>query len=389
MTNPWIRRLVRTIAAVLVLHFIIEVTGHHYLYNTLAMTVFKGKLGPDIEEYHDMPNRVIQASYPQPWSISSTYGTHSLSQEEVNYHIENESVSFLVIHQDAIIHEEYWQGFDEESISNSFSMAKSIVSLLVGIAIDEGKLESVNKPLYFYLPQYRDGLGEKMTIEHLLTMSSGIDFDEHYLNPFAFPARANYGDNLELLLTNYHVVNEPGVTYEYQSGNTQILAMLVSGVMRRSLAEVAETHVWSKIGAESNALWSLDHDGGVEKAFCCVNATARDFARIGKLYLQKGRWNGEQIVDSAFVKASISPADIINKDGTPCTTYGYQWWLGEHQGMDFFFMRGIKGQYVLVVPEKELIVVRLGRKRDFGSREKPHPDDVYHYLDIGLRMIGE
>ena len=228
-----------------------------------------------------------------------------------------------------------------------------------------------------------------MTIEHLLTMSSGIDFDEHYLNPFAFPARANYGDNLELLLTNYHVVNEPGVTYEYQSGNTQILAMLVSGVMRRSLAEVAETHVWSKIGAENDALWSLDRDGGVEKAFCCVNATARDFARIGKLYLQKGQWNGEQIVDSAFVEASISSADIINKDGTPCTTYGYQWWLGEHQGMDFFFMRGIKGQYVLVVPEKELIVVRLGRKRDFGSRDKPHPDDVYRYLDMGLRMISE
>jgi CubicO group peptidase (beta-lactamase class C family) len=389
MTNKWTRRLQKTLTALLLMHFVVEVTGHHYLYNTLKMTIFKGQLGPGIQEFNEMPNRQIPAFYPDPWVESANYGSTRLSQEALEYHKNNESVSFVVIHRDSLLHEQYWDGFHEKSKSNSFSMAKSIVSLLVGIAIDEGKLESVDKPVYFYLPQYRDGEGEKLTIEHLLTMSSGIDFDEHYLNPFAFPARANYGDDLEFLLTNYKVTEEPGVYYEYKSGNTQILAMLVSGSMRRPLAHLAGEYVWGKIGAEHFALWSLDHEDGMEKAFCCINATARDFARIGKLYKDHGQWNGEQIVDSAYVAASIQPSGTLNKDGSLNTTYGYQWWMGDHKGLDFFFMRGIKGQYVLVVPEKDLIVVRMGRKRDNGTYERPHPDDVYNYLDMGLRMISE
>lgn len=389
MSKKWLRIGLKVMAALLLLHFIVETTGHHYLYNTLAKTVFKGQLGPGIQEYQEMPNRAIHASNPQPWLISNSFGEFDLSDDDENYHQENESVSFVVIHRDSLIHESYWEDFTDESISNSFSMAKSVVSLLVGVAIDQGKLESVDKPVYFYLPQYRDGLGEKMTIKHLLNMSSGIDFDEHYINPFAFPARANYGDNLELLLTNYKVTEEPGVYYEYKSGNTQILAMLVSGVMRSSLSDIASEYVWSKIGAEHEALWSLDHEDDMEKAFCCINATAKDFARIGKLYLNHGRWNGDQIVDSAYVAASITPTGTVIKDRSPCTTYGYQWWMGKHQSLDFFFMRGIKGQYVLVVPEKELIVVRMGHKRDNGTFEREHPDDVYNYLTMGLRMIEE
>lgn len=366
-----------------------EVTGHHYLYNTLKMTVFKGKWGPSIQEFNEMPNRQIPAFHPDPWVEAANYGSTRLNQQELDYHENNESVSFVVIHRDSLLYEQYWDDFHEKSKSNSFSMAKSIVSLLVGIAIDEGKLGGVDNPVYFYLPQYRDGEGEKLTIEHLLTMSSGINFDEDYLNPLAFPARANYGDDLEFLLSNYKVTEEPGIHYEYKSGNTQILAMLVSATMRRPLAHLAGEYVWGKIGAEHFALWSLDHEGGMEKAFCCINATARDFSRIGKLYKDHGQWNGEQIVDSAYVAASIQPSGMRNKDGSLNKTYGYQWWMGDHKGLDFFFMRGLKSQYVLVVPEKDLIVVRMGRKRDNGAFERPHPDDVYNYLDMGLRMIEE
>ena len=268
-------------------------------------------------------------------------------------------------------------------------MAKSIVALLVGIAIDQQAIESVDKPLYWYMPQYRTELGQELTIKDLLTMSSGINFDENYINPFAFPAKANYGDNLELLVSEYEVTEKPGVTFEYKSGNTQILAFLVSSTMRKPVSEIATEMVWSKIGAEHRAFWTLDREGGTEKAFCCINATARDFARIGRIYKDFGMWDDERIVDSAYVAASISKQATINPDGSPCETYGYQWWLGEEKGMDFFFMRGIKGQYVLVVPEKDLIVVRMGRKRDNGTFERPHPDDVYRYLNMGLSMIDE
>lgn len=376
--------------ALLLVHFIVEVTGYHYLYNTLANTIFQFKLGPGIEEYKKMPNREMAIAEPQPWPESKGFGTHQLSETEEAYHVQNQSVSFLVIHHDSLLHEQYWEGFGPEDISNSFSMSKSIVSLLCGIAIDEGHIESVDKEVYRYMPQYDYELGREMRIEDLLTMSSGINFDESYLNPFAFPAKANYGDNLELLVNEYKVTEQPGKYYRYQSGTTQVLAFLVAGLTRTKLTDYASEKVWKKIGAETPALWSLDSEGGFEKAFCCINATARDFARIGKLYKDHGRWNGEQIVDSAYVAASVSPPGTLNaSDDSPCEIYGYQWWIGEHEDLDFFFMRGIKGQYVLVVPEKDLIVVRMGRIRDVGSREKAHPDDVYNYLDMGLKMIEE
>jgi len=372
----------------LVIHFIVEATGHHYIYRTLAMTVFKGKLGPDIEEYKDSPNRVIAAGEPQPWPVSVHYNQKQLSAEEEAYHKEFKSVSFLVIHRDSLLFERYWEDFGPDTISNSFSMAKSIVGLLTGIAIDQGKIESVDKPVYWYLPQYEYDLARDMTIGDLLTMSSGIDFNENYLNPFAFPAKANYGDNLELLVDRYKVSEPPGHYFDYQSGSTQILAFAIMAATRSSLSDYASQNVWQKIGAENRALWGLDREGGSEKAFCCINATARDFARIGRVYKDHGRWNDERIVDSAYVARSVSRQELLNRDGTPCRIYGYSWWLGEHRGLDFFFMRGIKGQYVFVIPDLDLIIVRMGRYRD-SSGSQPHPNDVYSYVDMGLKMIGQ
>ena len=374
---------------ILILHFVVEVTGHRYLYNTLASTVFQGRLGPGILEYNDMPNRAIEKGEAQPWKISADYNTASFDQDELDFHKEFGTVSYLVIKDDEIVFEEYWDDFDDESISNSFSMAKSVVGALTGIAIKKGHIESVDKPVYWYLPQYETELGKKMTIRHLLTMSSGINFDESYLNPFSFPARANYGDNLELLLRNYEVTEKPGETFNYQSGGTQVLAFALKSATRTSLAEYASENLWKPLGAEHEALWSLDHENGTEKAFCCINATARDFARIGKLYLNHGKWNGQQIVDSAYVAASIAQQKgLKNEDGSQCDIYGYSWWLGEHQEKEFYMMRGILGQYVIVVPEDDMIVVRMGHKRKKGIG-RPHPEDVYRYLDMALRIIAE
>jgi CubicO group peptidase (beta-lactamase class C family) len=386
MRNPLLKKLGYFLFGVLLLHLIIEVTGHHYLYQTLKMTVFKGRLGPSIQEYEELPKRVVEHGAGSAWYTASAYNAKELTPEALDFHQAQQSVSFLVIHRDSILYEHYWEGFDDASISNSFSMAKSVVSLLTGIAIDKGYIKSVDEPVYHYLPQYETELGKDLRIWHLLSMSSGINFDEHYLNPFAFPARANYGDDLEALLRNYEVAEAPGQVFNYQSGTTQVLGMLLTAATRKRLSELAQEWVWQPVGAQADAIWSLDHDGGVEKAFCCINARARDFARIGKLYLQYGRWDGVQIVDSTYIAESVQPAPLTNKEGEPCSTYGYSWWIGEHNGEYVFYMRGIKGQYVLVMPSKDLIVVRLGRKRYFGNTH-PTPEDVHRYLDMGLSMI--
>ncbi|MEX2595491.1 MAG: serine hydrolase, partial [Salibacteraceae bacterium] len=271
MDHPVLKRIAKTAFWLLMIHFIIEVSGHHYLYNTIDQTVLKGRLGPGIQEFEFMPNNSMEIGEPEPWTKAANYNNAVLTSEESAHHESNESVSFIVIKKDHLLFEQYWQGFDKTSISNSFSMAKSIVSLLIGIAVDRGEINSIDDPVFLYLPQYETELGKKLKVRHLLNMSSGINFDEHYLNPFAFPARANYGDNLELLLEKYEVREEPGEVFIYQSGTTQVLGFLLKSATRQNLSDYASEHLWSKIGAENPALWSLDHEGGIEKAFCCIN----------------------------------------------------------------------------------------------------------------------
>jgi CubicO group peptidase (beta-lactamase class C family) len=284
-TQPrWKRRLFRVLATLLLLHFVVEITGHHYLYTTLQRTVLRGSLSPDIQEYRNSANAEIEAGEPQPWPQSTRYGITELSADDDAYHQEHQSVSFLVIHRDSVLFENHWDDFGPDTLSNSFSMAKSIVGLLAGVALAQGHISDIDQPIHYHLPEYNYEPANRITTRHLLAMSSGIKFNESYLNPFAFPARANYGNNLDLLVDEYRCTEEPGVHHDYQSGTTQILAELIRTASRYSLSEYASEFVWKKIGAEHSALWSKDRADGVEKAFCCINATARDFARIGKLY---------------------------------------------------------------------------------------------------------
>jgi CubicO group peptidase (beta-lactamase class C family) len=147
------------------------------------------------------------------------------------------------------------------------------------------------------------------------------------------------------------------------------------------IAEYASEKLWKPMGAEQAAQWSLDHENGDEKAYCCFYSNARDFARFGKLYLNNGNWNGVQLVPDQYVKDSVTPAPLLEESGKPNRCYGYSWWLlPGYKGHDIFYARGILGQYVIVIPDKKIIIVRLGHKR--GERlPDNHVDDVYAYID--------
>jgi CubicO group peptidase (beta-lactamase class C family) len=384
------RRLIVALGVVLAVHFTLELTNHRYIYNVLNLTVFKGKLGPSIDEFPAFANDTIQAGAHQIWNLSRNYNKRVLPQKYLDEHERLGSVAYLVIHRDSILHEQYWDEYGPDSHSNSFSMAKSIVSALIGVAITEGHIKSVQDPVCNYLPEYCEGLGSELTIEDLLTMSAGINFDEHYMNPFAFPAKANYGRDLRELISEYEVVDTPGKVYSYQSGVTQILGFVVEAATGETLAHYAQEKLWKPMGARNYALWSLDHENGEAKAFCCFNSNARDFARFGKLYHQNGNWNGKQLIDSAFVANSIIPAEhLVETNGEVNERYGYQWWTAPsyNNKYDVFYMRGILGQYVFVVPEEDLIIVRLGHKRDKAG-EFELPKDVYFWIDGGLEIAG-
>ena len=369
----------------LVLNVFILVSGNLYIYKAVSNTLLKGRLGPSPDEYAIFSNREIKASVEQKWAIAKNYNWYKIPADVKTQFETYKPIAFLVIKNDSIQYEEYWDTYTEHSITSSFSMAKSFVSILVGCAIDEGKIKSVDQAIGDFIPQYNEGENKKVTIKHLLNMSSGINFDEDYINHLAYPARGLYGDDITKLTLSYKPTSEPGKKFEYLSGNTELLAFVLEKATGKKLSDYASEKLWQPMGASSNALWSLDHENGTEKAYCCINSNARDFARFGKLYLDSGRWNGKQLVNEQYVLNSIVPADLTNKEGNNIDHYGYSWWLINYKGHQIFYARGILGQYVISIPDKNLVIVRLGHKR---SKEKmgEHPKDVYLYIDAALNM---
>jgi CubicO group peptidase (beta-lactamase class C family) len=320
-----------------------------------------------------------------PWALSKNYNKAELSAIARKELEEFKSLAFLVIKNDSILYEEYWDEGAKGSITNSFSMAKTFVSVLVGIAIGEGKIKNVDQAVGDFIPEYKIGENAKLTVKHLLTMSSGIDFDEDYVSPFAYPAKAYYGTEIRTLTMKYKLAETPGKVFKYLSGNTELLAFVLEKAIGKNISDYASEKLWMPIGASKSAFWSLDHENGVEKAYCCFNSNARDFARIGALYMHHGNWNGKQIVPEEYVKNSVIPANLVDEENKPNNRYGYSWWMLNYKGMHIYYARGILGQYVVAIPDKNILMVRLGHKR---SKEKmnDHPKDVYTYIDAALDL---
>lgn len=363
---------------ILCFHLLLLLTGKTYLWKAIWYNF------PGIHDQKLFFNNHIQSSTaPQPWVQSINYNQTSLSAELNALHKELKSTAYLVIKEDAIVQENYWLDGDFLAISNSFSMAKSYVSMLVGFAIQDGYIQSVDQPVSGFLPYFKSVGKEKITIKNLLQMSSGLDWDESYSGPFSITTEAYYGNNLEKLMQSLSVITEPGKEFSYLSGDTQLLGLIIKKATGYSLSDYLQLKFWNHVGAENEALWSTDSLLGNEKAFCCISATARDFARIGKLYLNQGKWGEKQLLNSNYIEASLQPSNLFDPQSkTSCNFYGYQWWLiPNYKGHNIFYARGILGQFIICIPEKNIIIVRLGHKR--GDKK-----DAIHYL-ITYAMIDE
>jgi CubicO group peptidase (beta-lactamase class C family) len=369
----------------IVLNILILASGNTHIYKGLQHTYLKGRTGPSPTEYSIFAHHEIKAGKELPWALSKNYNKAELSTIARKELEEFKSLAFLVIKNDSILYEEYWNEGAKGSITNSFSMAKTFVSVLVGIAIGEGKIKNVDQAVGDFIPEYKIGENAKLTVKHLLTMSSGIDFDEDYVSPFAYPAKAYYGTEIRTLTMKYKLAETPGKVFKYLSGNTELLAFVLEKAIGKNISDYASEKLWMPIGASKSAFWSLDHENGVEKAYCCFNSNARDFARIGALYMHHGNWNGKQIVPEEYVKNSVIPANLVDEENKPNNRYGYSWWMLKYKGMHIYYARGILGQYVVAIPDKNILMVRLGHKR---SKEKmnDHPKDVYTYIDAALDL---
>ncbi|MBK8415098.1 MAG: serine hydrolase [Bacteroidetes bacterium] len=363
---------------------------------TTAVLWFSGKLYyikaltynyVNIDDLNLFHVRTVEAGKPQPWNIATDYNKKALTPELRKALEQYRTVAFLVVQNDSIRYEEYWDNYDASSLSNSFSMAKSIISILIGIAHDEGKIKSLDQTACEYLPDFCSPENKVVTIRQLLMMSSGLNDDEGYASLTSPVTRSYYDTDLRKQMMELRVVTKPGVSFNYMSANTQLLGFILEKATGKSISEYASEKLWQPIGAEHDAKWSLDHKDGTEKAYCCFYSNARDFARIGKLFLNKGMWNGKQVISEAYVNAAISPASISDGDA-PNTIYGYQWWLTDYMGTPVFYARGILGQYIFVLPSKQLIFVRLGHER--GEKDaNGELLDVPVYLSEVMKLYGE
>ncbi len=379
----FIKRFFLYFALLLVIASLLAVaTGHSHLFKAVASTYLIGNTGPTIDDHRHFNNREIETSEHEEWKLAGKYGQYS--NDSLHTEIEKYNPAALtVIKNNELIYEEYWDDYNENSQTNSFSMAKSYTSLLIGIAIQEGHINSVDDPAANYLDQYKDN--PELTIKDLLTMSSGINFDESYNSPFGHMAKAYYGTDLKTLNQEYQVTSTPGKEWIYLGGNTIILSFILEKATGKSTADYFSEKIWKKIGAKNPALWTLDKKGGNEKAYCCFYSNARDYARIGQLLLNKGLWNNERVIPESYIAAATTPAFHLKKDGLPVDFYGYQIWTDYYKNLDIYYFRGILGQYTIMIPEKNLVIVRLGHERP-STFINGNPSDFYTYIDFALDM---
>ena len=373
------------LAIFVILNFIIILSGKSWLYKAVSVTYLKGHTSSYIDDYIHFPSNSIKNGNHQEWLVSKEYNKAQLPEFIKPINDKLGTVAYVVIKNDSIIFEEYWNGYSADSSSNSFSMAKSWISTLVGIAIKEGKIESINQKACDFLPEFCEGDNSKITIKHLLTMSSGLDWDEDYQDPLGQTAEAYFAPNLKKQMMRLKAVEPPGEIFKYHSSCSQLLAFIVESATGQSVNEYTSEKLWKPMGAKHPALWNTDTKRGDEKAFCCINSNARDFGRLGKLYMNQGNWNGEQILDSNYVKEATSAANLLDEDGNKNINYGYQFWIANRKGLDVYYTRGLWGQYVICMPEKDMIIVRLGRNYGFHLADG-HSEDFYQFIDAALEM---
>ena len=219
------------------------------------------------------------------------------------------TVALLVARRGQLVHERYFNGYGPDSITTSFSMAKSVVAVLLGIAIDEGRIAGVDDPITRYLPELRrnDPRFDRISLRHLLSMRSGIAFDEGYRTPFTEAALFYLDGDLAAQVARLRIEGEPDQGYAYKSGDTQLLAMALERAVGQPLARYAELKLWQPMGAQHDASWSLDSAArGQARAFCCLNARAVDYLRFGQMVLNGGEWNGRRIVSAAWLQRSTA-----------------------------------------------------------------------------------
>ena len=336
-----------------------------------------------IDDYKFFDNVEIKKSDSLfEWPKHNLYNQVGSSKTLDSVHKKNETVAFLIIKNDSIIKEDYFLGYDENSMTNSFSMSKSIISFLFLKSIEEGTIPSLNSKLTDYFPAFNESNGGNVTLSDLSTMSSGLVWEENYKDLMGITAQAYVTKDLNKLMMGSKFSGDSGDKFKYLSGNTQLLAMAIEKANNSTIQELTYKWLWNPMGAKNDALWMIDSkEKNMTKAYCCLSSNAKDFAKVGLVYKNFGKINEQKLIDSSFISMSIKPRFNSNP------IYGYGLWIGKQNNIDFFSLRGHQGQYVIVIPEEDVIIVRLGKRKSRGSDLNNHPSDFNLYINESLNIL--
>lgn len=343
-----------------------------YVYRVLAWRQ------TDVADFRKFPNHPLRAS-ASPWRLPSAPDprvakvleemTKAPDWEQILR--ETATQAFIVIQDGKVLYEKYANGTRRDSIVTSFSVAKSFTSALIGAAIEEGLIASVDDPITKYLPELaaRDRRFAKITIRHLLLMASGLEFKE--FRPLLFngdnPLTAYYPDQRKLALTNTRIAGPPARVFSYNKYHPQLLGMILERVTGMTVTQYLQKKIWDPLGMEYGGSWSTDsRKSDFEKMETGVNARAIDFAKFGLLYLNSGLRQDRRILPASWVGESTRPDWSLGFSQFPGGLYyKYMWWgladrsrPGEYE----FLAVGDKGQYIFVAPQKKLVMVRNGIK---------------------------
>lgn len=361
---------------------LLYLTKTDYILKAVRVVYLNGETTASIDDHIYFKNSTVKSRDASVWPKHKDYNSLHMPEKLTVLHKDSRSIAYLVIKNDSLLHESYFGGYDENSKTNSFSMAKSYVCALLGKAIMDGYIESLDQPVGDFFAEYKTGLASTVTVGDLASMASGSSWVESYYSPFTITTKAYYGEELEKAILSLNTVKTPGQAFEYSSGDTQLLAMIIEKATGEKLYNYLSKSLWIPLESENDALWQVDSQkNDMVKAYCCIASNAKDFARLGRLYKDYGKWNGNKILDSAYVVKSINPRFAKSPQ------YGYGFWLNKINDKSFFMMEGHLGQCVIVEPTDNLIIVRLGHEKYFFGNN-PYNGDITTYIEETYKMLG-
>jgi len=367
----------------------IQISGHGYFWKALYGTYLQGHSTAHIDDASNFAQRKIATAQPLAWERDAAFNKEPLNSATLSYLQQHKSAAFLVAKNGKLLHETYFSPYNESSRTNSFSIAKTVTTMQLGLAVQQGLISSFDAPISQFLPEYSgNAWGAKATIAQLSAMKAGHDWTENYKLPFNVTTDLYYGRDAEKLVLGQNFEREPGTEFEYSSGSTQLLGVILKRAIQEkkpqsNVSEHLSQSLWQPLGMENDAIYTLDRPsevGGMERTYCCIFATARDYAKLGQLLLQDGQWGGKQLLDKAFVERMRKP------DLKPY--YGHSLWMDWTYKHPFYSFQGHQGQYVIVVPSLQLVVIRLGQYRN-KALQGPNgriPLEVYSFVDEAARL---